>query len=389
MLCDDTVSTVPTRNGKEKSMKKILLCSLSCLMVLLLCSCGILFGDKFVYNDLGDSFEFAGRGDSTDAEIEIPAEHKGKPVTAIGNKALYYNMLGSMLSEEDVPAITSVTLPDTITKIGREAFANNRQLKSVNIPASVTSIGAGAFYECASLTSITLPDGLTEISEAAFFGCAALTSITIPESVTTIYPSAFEGCKSLTSVTLPSGITTIPEDCFADCTSLTTVNITGITAIEDEAFEGCVALKELTIPTTLTTLGSQVFADTAETLTINVYFDEKAPEGWDEACFDGMTGKVLNTSKVYYDNVVVPNLSKAEELQAAIDSCNEQYKELNEEIGRLNEASKPYQASGNMDMIRHYRDQINSCKDQQRSVLNRRDELKEQLENCPITNQIN
>jgi hypothetical protein len=136
-------------------------------------------------------------------------------------------------------------------------------------------------------------------------------------------------------------------------------------------------------------MGSRVFENTSDDIVVNVYYDEAAPEDWESDWFGGVNGKVLNTSEVYYENVVVPNIARAAELEEQIQQCNDQYQALYEEIGSLNEASKPYQASGNSDMIRYYRDQINSCKDQQRSILNRRDDLKEQLENCPITNQIN
>ncbi|MDD4025650.1 MAG: leucine-rich repeat protein [Kiritimatiellae bacterium] len=40
-------------------------------------------------------------------------------------------------------------------------------------------MGGSAFYNCAALTSVTIPDSVTSIGPFAFCNCAALTSITI------------------------------------------------------------------------------------------------------------------------------------------------------------------------------------------------------------------
>ena len=67
-------------------------------------------------------------------------------------------------------------------------------IRSVTIPESVTSIGKSAFSDCSSLTSITIPESVTSIGEGAFWGCSNLTSITIPKSVTSIERITFREC---------------------------------------------------------------------------------------------------------------------------------------------------------------------------------------------------
>jgi hypothetical protein len=85
------------------------------------------------------------------------------------------------------------SIPNRVATIDEQAFAGS-SLTNVTIPNSVTEIGRSAF------TSITIPNSVTWIEESAFSGCTALTSITIGEGVTWIGNRAFEGCNGLTTV---------------------------------------------------------------------------------------------------------------------------------------------------------------------------------------------
>ena len=87
--------------------------------------------------------------------------------------------------------IKYVTLPDGLTSIGEDAFADCSNLTSITIPNSVTSIGVGAFLYCPGLTSVTIGENVTSIGGSAFARCSGLTEITIPNSVTSIGNAAF------------------------------------------------------------------------------------------------------------------------------------------------------------------------------------------------------
>jgi len=108
-----------------------------------------------------------------EGHLTIPASLAGIPVTAIGNRA-FLSAWGAGIG------FTGVTIPNSVTYIGREAFRNN-QLTSVTIPNSVTSIGDYAFT-VNDLTSVTIPDSVTTIGIDAFSG-NNLTTITIGAGV--------------------------------------------------------------------------------------------------------------------------------------------------------------------------------------------------------------
>ena len=104
-------------------------------------------------------------------------------------------------------AVTSVTIPDSVTSIHDVSFFNCSQLTNISIPNSVTYISYSAFNSCTSLKSITLPSSLSTISRALFSGCSQLTTIHIPVSVTSIGSYAFDGCPSSMTVTYPGSKT--------------------------------------------------------------------------------------------------------------------------------------------------------------------------------------
>lgn len=157
-------------------------------------------------------------------------------------------------------AITQVIIPNSVTEIGNNTFWKCIYLKSVTLPNSLVKIGSDAFKQCIRLESITIPDSVTEIPSSAFRNCTLLESIIIPNSVIKIDHSAFSGCTSLKSIAIPNSITEIAEHTFYNCYSLESITIPGgVTKISPATFYNCTALKSITIPNSVTKIGDSAF----------------------------------------------------------------------------------------------------------------------------------
>lgn len=102
--------------------------------------------------------------------------------------------------------LTSIAIPDAITTIMGNAFAECADLESVTFgsDSQLTSIGACAFWENCSLTEFVLPASLVEIGYGAFYCCCGLEQITLGAAVESVGEQAFADCDSLTKITVRS-----------------------------------------------------------------------------------------------------------------------------------------------------------------------------------------
>lgn len=182
--------------------------------------------------------------EGTDTNIVVPDTIDRRKVTVLGNSTFQYCTQAS--------DIESVTLPDSLTTIEKNAFYNCEKLKSVTIPPNVSSIGLAAFVEGLSESSLTeikvdpenpyfsekdgvvfskdgtklivfpsgrsgdyqIPDGTVSVGDYAFYYCVNVSSITVPGSVRSLGEGAFGNCSSLTKAVLNEGLEEIGEYAF-------------------------------------------------------------------------------------------------------------------------------------------------------------------------------
>ena len=101
------------------------------------------------------------------------------------------------------------------------------------------------------LTSVTIGNSITSIGNNAFIGCQQLSSLTIGTGVITIGTNAFDHCDALTEVTLPASVTSI-NNCFKNCYGLQRLNIqrtNGLVTLGSNGLYGCTALQYIVAPT--------------------------------------------------------------------------------------------------------------------------------------------
>ena len=217
-------------------------------------------------------------------------------------------------------AITTVTIPASVEKIGDGAFADCTKLASATIEKEITTLPRNIFDGCSSLLSVTLPESIKEYGYASFRGtafreftipanvetvgnyafadCYYLTSVTISEGVAVIGGAAFKNCIALPSIVFSKGVTTIGANVCNGCTSLSSVMIAPtVTSIGDGAFYNCARIQAIQIPKSVVTLGSVVLYGVDKTCAVSIE-TSYIPTGWDGAWNAYKIDNALESKKV-------------------------------------------------------------------------------------------
>ena len=162
----------------------------------------------------------------------------------------------------------TVSLPETVTKLGEDCFAKCFELESVIIPKSVKVIDKRAFQKCYGIKEIILHEGLQEIGDAAF-AMNVIEKINIPESVIKIGEHCF-AYNSLKRINFSKGVVEIGQGVLAGCNSLEKITVdaenpkykgVGNCLIEIDSKTLLAACDDCTIPFdgSVTAIGEYVF----------------------------------------------------------------------------------------------------------------------------------
>lgn len=221
---------------------------------------------KFNYSDY--SATFSGYSNDKDTVCEIPC--------ALINNGLLYKVTSLSINALMLNRnLKSVVIPRFVSSLGSGCISNAYRIeelvvssenktfcsvdgviyskdttkliccppakKNITIPNTVTVIGKGAFEHC-TLKNIVLPNSVTRIEEMAFYYCD-IESIDLPNSVTTLDRYAFESTR-IKSIKIPASVTSIEKNVFAYCRSLESIEVS-----EDNpkyaSYEGCLYTKNL------------------------------------------------------------------------------------------------------------------------------------------------
>jgi len=286
----------------------------------------------YTYSVSNDEAVITDVSTSIEGDVTIPENFNGYPVTGIGDYAF-----------EKCVKIESITLPNSITKIGEMAFydcyaltgvyveditawckidfkdswsnplcyagklyVNNELVTDLVIPEGVTSIKDYTFYNCNNLTSITLPESVKSIGNSAFYDCFNIANITIPNSVKSIGDRAFYDCYALTDIVIPDSVISIGRYVFCWCNSLKNITVgNGVKTIDGYAFNHCDSLTSITIPNSVISIGECAFED-CNSLT-GVYITDLA--AWCNIDFyDEESNPLYYAKKLYLNNELVTDL---------------------------------------------------------------------------------
>ena len=168
----------------------------------------------------------------------------------------------------DCTSLEQITLPSSLTEIGRGAFAYDA-LKEVTMPANLVSLGGQVFRNCSSLTKVSPNKALKSMGGGVFGGCSKLESFAFPNSLIDLGINTFMDDTNLTEVTWPNSLKTIPDGTFRGCQKLKFTIPDYITSLGSYAFYGCKAITEATIPASVESFGDYIFAYSGLTSFVN------------------------------------------------------------------------------------------------------------------------
>lgn len=191
---------------------------------------------------------------------ELKSVTLGSGVTEIGESAFY----GCI-------ALTEISSPELLTKIGATAFYQAGNLKAFDL-SGVTSVGTRAFAYT-SIKEAILPDNAVA-SEAVFEGCSELQVISAPMNGLTSYLGYLFGTSnsgipsSLKTVTIV-GSGSLPYGALTDCDSVEELYVVGFGSISGYAISSCDNLRFVQLGDSISSVSTTAFEGSYKLYEIN------------------------------------------------------------------------------------------------------------------------
>ena len=219
-------------------------------------------------------------------------------VTEIGEKCFQHEVQpelwnsGTMIPNSTVE---SIVIPDSVVKVGSQAFAVCDHLTEVELPAmrftsgeefaycsalktvsvrprdgfdTIIEFSKEMFQKCSSLEEIVLPKHGGVLNERCFM-CTGIKEIVIPEDIKLEGYGHFVACQSLTKAVI--NCQQVAMNMFSDCINLKYVELNNTKTIGMSAFTRCSSLEEITLPPTVTDIRHGAFRWCNNLRRINVY----------------------------------------------------------------------------------------------------------------------
>lgn len=155
--------------------------------------------------------------------------------------------------------MSTLIMPNTVTNIGTQAFADCPNLTTVTISSNVSSIGSAPFQECIGLQMISVDqnngfyssiDGVLltfDQTQLTQYPCGKAGEYTVPETVISINEYAFRYAANLASVVIPDNVVSIASYAFGSCPNLTNVVIGTVSSIHEWSFQYSENLRSITV----------------------------------------------------------------------------------------------------------------------------------------------
>ncbi|MBO4603135.1 MAG: leucine-rich repeat domain-containing protein [Salinivirgaceae bacterium] len=220
----------------------------------------------------------------------------GNPYWKIEGDALYSIDGKQLLVYFARTTKTDFEVPDSVEEISWYAFSY-AQITNVSFPETLIKIGINAFSDCYNLTdTLTIPDNVTTIEWSAFSGCQ-YSGIHLPANLEALEAGVIS--EYITSVSIPANVKRIGNSAFWNCSQLAEINLpNSVTYIDDYAFGGT-QLSKLVIPNSVTYIGKEILCGYSTENLPNLTFDTSSQ--W----FYVIDGENTNTpieSSVYMTN---------------------------------------------------------------------------------------